>query len=127
MKKAFKKVIASVCAVTTIAVSAIGMNANAYWSTKTIYNSSNTAIGEAYLSVSSSSIYASTTRYSGAYYMSLYIDYAYGNHDTSRDSFGYSNSGNTMYIQWWGSNFTQARSVSTVNGYSQSIVMSAGG
>lgn len=126
MKKSLKKVIASVMAVTTMAVSSIGMNANAYWATRTIYNNYNTAIGEMYLSVSSTSVYASVTRYASSYGMSMYIDYAYGNHNTSLDDFGYSNEGNTQYIQWWGSNFTKARSVGAVDGYSKDIVMNAG-
>lgn len=125
MKNTFKKVIASVMAVTTMAVSSIGMNANAYWATRTIYNNNNTALGEMYLSVSSTSVYTSVTRYSGSYYMDLYIDYAYGNHNTSMDDFGFSNNGNTMYIQWWGSNFTKARTVGSVNEFSEEIVMNA--
>lgn len=127
MKSTFKKVMVSVMAATTMVVSSISMNANAYWDTETINNNNNTAIGETYLSVSSTDVYASVTRYSSSYGMSLYIDYAYGNHDTSLDDFGYSNHGNTMYIRWQGSNFTKARSVGTVKGFSKYIVMNAGG
>ncbi len=122
MKKTFKKVIASVMAVTTMAVSALSMNANAYWVTKRIDNSNNQTIGEAYLAVSTTSVYATTSRYSSNHSMSVYINYAYGNHDVSRDKGGYSNP-NKIFVQWWGTNFTKAKSTHTVNGYSVPIIM----
>jgi len=127
MKKMFKKAMASVVATVTLAVGMTAMSSSAYWTTKTIYNSNNTAMGEGYLSVSSSSIYASTTQYSPNCNIWVYIDYAYGNHNTSQDNFGSSNGGNTCFVQWFGSNFTQARSIHTVNGYSTAIVMNVGG
>jgi hypothetical protein len=65
MKKAFKKVVASVVAVSSIITGVSSISANAYWTTKTIYNGT-VAVGTAYCSVSSTSIYATTsTSYSG--------------------------------------------------------------
>ena len=55
MRKTLKKVVVSVMAITTLAVGVTGMNASAYWGRQSFATDA-----EAYLSVSSTSVYGYT-------------------------------------------------------------------
>ena len=125
MKKSFKRVIATIMSVTTIAASVVGMNAQAatkYWTTQTIYDSSFVAVGEAYNGVSSTSVYLSTTRYSPYYSFDVALDYINGNVTSYSGGF---DGTNRKYIQYIGTNIKSAKSIHTVNGYVKEITMYA--
>ena len=125
MKKFLKKAMASAVAGVTLAVGMTAMSSSAYSTTKTIYNSAGSAVGKGYCSVSSTSAYATTTRYNVNHYMTVSIDSITGNHYVNGDESGYS-SNYECYKRCYGSNLSEARSSHVVNGYSTSIVMNAG-
>jgi len=116
MKKSLKKIMASALAVATMAVSVVGMNANAYW------HSINVGEGTGYLSVDSSSVYATTTKPSHISVMSVDIIYCYGSISLVTSG---NISANKCYIRYTGSNITQAESKHVVGSATDYIVMYA--
>ncbi|WP_419021344.1 hypothetical protein [Holdemanella sp.] len=126
MKKTLKKAMASVVAGVTLAVGMTAMSSNAYWTTKTVYDySTGTNVGEGYLSVTSTTVYATTTRYNSNYFFNTLIDSITGSHYLGQDETGYINY-NKCYKRCHGSGITQARSSHYVGESCESIVMNAG-
>ena len=126
MKKFLKKAMASAVAGVTLTVGMTAMSSSAYWTTKSVYDySAGTNVGEGYLSVTSTTVYATTTRYNSNYFFNTLIDSITGSHYLGQDESGYVNY-NKDYKRCHGSGITQARSSHYVGESSVSIVMNAG-
>ena len=121
MRKVFKKTIASVVAGVTLAVGMTAMSSSAYWASRN-FGSDATA----YLSVSSTSVYAYTDSSLTNVTRSVFIANINYNPEPMRDPYFKTSTSGRVVVQCSGSGITVARTEHSLSGYpNKTIVMNA--